>query len=70
MIPPLTTVQMSQSKLAKLAFQALMGEVGREVADPEGTELVLTTNLILRKSTALGTSTRQATVKASRATQH
>jgi LacI family transcriptional regulator len=53
MIPPLTTVQMSQSQLAKLAFQALMSEVRRESPAPNGTEFVLTTNLVLRKSTAL-----------------
>jgi LacI family transcriptional regulator len=52
-IPPLTTVQMSQTELAKLAFQALMNEVKRESPTPNGTEYVLTTGLILRKSTAL-----------------
>jgi len=53
MIPPLTTVQMSQTELARLAFQALTKEVGRESPAPKGREYVLTTNLILRKSTAL-----------------
>lgn len=53
MIPPLTTVQMSQSQLAKLAFDALMSELRRENPAPCGTEFVLTTNLILRKSTGL-----------------
>jgi len=53
MIPPLTTVQMSQTELAKLAFQALMNEVQRKTAAPKGAEYTLNTNLILRKSTAL-----------------
>jgi DNA-binding LacI/PurR family transcriptional regulator len=51
--PPLTTVQMSQSQLAKLAFEALMTEVRRETPAPDGTEFVLTTSLVLRKSTGL-----------------
>ncbi|HSB75788.1 MAG TPA: LacI family DNA-binding transcriptional regulator [Terriglobales bacterium] len=53
MIPPLTTVQMSQAELAKLAFNALLNEVKRETPAAKGTEYVLTTNLVLRKSTAL-----------------
>jgi DNA-binding LacI/PurR family transcriptional regulator len=53
MIPPLTTIQMSQADLGTLAFQALMNEVQRESPSPKGTEYVLTTNLILRRSTAL-----------------
>lgn len=52
MIPPLTTVQMSQTELAKLAFQALMNE-RRESTATKGSEYTLNTNLILRKSTAL-----------------
>ncbi len=51
--PPLTTVQMSQSALAKLAFDALL----KELEKPEIAELpqtyTLTTSLVLRKSTAL-----------------
>jgi LacI family transcriptional regulator len=52
-IPPLTTVRMSQTELAKLAFQALLTEVERDVPSPTGTEYVLETDLVLRKSTAL-----------------
>lgn len=52
-IPPLTTVQMSQSELATLAFDALMNEVNRETPAANGTDYVLTTSLVLRKSTAL-----------------
>jgi LacI family transcriptional regulator len=50
--PPLTTVQMSQSELAKLAFEALLKEVKKETPAPEGTEYILKTRLVLRSSTA------------------
>jgi DNA-binding LacI/PurR family transcriptional regulator len=52
-LPPLTSVQMSQSELARLAFNALMAEVGRETPAPSGTEYLLKTNLVLRESTSL-----------------
>jgi LacI family transcriptional regulator len=52
-LPPLTTVQMSQSELARLAFNALLAEVERETPSPNGTEYVLKTSLVLRKSTGL-----------------
>jgi len=52
-IPPLTTVQMSQTELAKIAFQALLNEVQREAPSPERSEYDMNTNLILRRSTAL-----------------
>ncbi|MGA8037048.1 MAG: LacI family DNA-binding transcriptional regulator [Candidatus Acidiferrales bacterium] len=51
MVPPLTTIQMSQSELATLAFQALLKETKRDTPDPEGTEYVLKTRLVLRSST-------------------
>jgi DNA-binding LacI/PurR family transcriptional regulator len=53
MIPPLTTVQMSQRELAEIAFQALMNEVGCEPSAHERHKYELTTNLVLRRSTAL-----------------
>jgi len=53
MLPPLTTVQMSQAELARLAFHALLNEVQRETRSEHGTECTLRTNLILRQSTAL-----------------
>jgi DNA-binding LacI/PurR family transcriptional regulator len=53
MLPPLTTVQMSQTDLAMLAFQALFAEVGREEPLSNGIEYILQTNLLLRKSTAM-----------------
>jgi LacI family transcriptional regulator len=53
MTPPLTSIQMSQAGLARLAFDALLAEVGRETPAPNGTEYLLKTKLILRSSTAL-----------------
>jgi len=53
MTPPLTTIQMSQSDLARLAFEALLKEVKRETPLPEGSEYVLKTRLVLRGSTLL-----------------
>jgi DNA-binding LacI/PurR family transcriptional regulator len=53
MIPPLTTVQMSQKELATLAFEALLNEVKRKDPSPKGTEYLLKTQLVLRNSTAL-----------------
>jgi len=53
MTPPLTTIQMSQAEIARLAFRALKNEVDREVPSAGGTEYSLDTNLLLRKSTAL-----------------
>jgi LacI family transcriptional regulator len=52
-LPPLTTVRMSQSELARLAFHALLTEVQRKVPSESGAEYVLETSLVLRKSTAL-----------------
>jgi LacI family transcriptional regulator len=56
MIPPLTTVQMSQTELAKLAFQALLMEVENKRDAVKKREYLLRTNLILRRSTALARS--------------
>jgi DNA-binding LacI/PurR family transcriptional regulator len=52
-IPPLTTIRMSQTELARLAFKALLSDVEKENASEHGTEYVLETDLVLRKSTAL-----------------
>ena len=52
-LPALTTVQMSQAELARLAFNALLTEVQRETPSTTGTECVLTTHLVLRESTHL-----------------
>src|SRR4051812_20248837 len=51
--PPLTTVQMSQSGLAKLAFNALLKELDKAEDAIPPKSYTLTTTLVLRKSTAL-----------------
>lgn len=53
-LPTLTTVQISQQKLAQLAFNALLGYPGSDMSFSD--EYVLTTNLILRNSTILRNS--------------
>jgi len=52
-LPPLTTVRMSQSELARLAFHALLADVQREPPSPVGMEYILRTNLVQRESTAM-----------------
>jgi LacI family transcriptional regulator len=53
MSPPLTTVEMSQAEIGRIAFQALLEDVQRETPNPKGTEYVLKTSLVLRDTTAL-----------------
>lgn len=53
MLPPLTTIRMSQTELARIAFTALLAEVQRAIPSENGTEYRLETELILRASTAL-----------------
>jgi DNA-binding LacI/PurR family transcriptional regulator len=60
-IPPLTTVQMSQHELAKIAFQALLNEVECEPPAHERHKYELTTSLVLRRSTALAPSGKKST---------
>jgi LacI family transcriptional regulator len=60
-IPPLTTVQMSQHELAKIAFQALLNEVESEPPLQERRKYELTTSLVLRRSTALAPPGRKST---------
>jgi LacI family transcriptional regulator len=52
-VPPLTTVRMSQTDIARLAFNALLAEVQRKTPSPGGTEYTLRTALVLRHSTAM-----------------
>jgi LacI family transcriptional regulator len=52
-IPPLTTIKMSQTEIARMAFNALLAEVQRQVPSPNGSEYVLRTSLMLRDSTAM-----------------
>jgi LacI family transcriptional regulator len=53
MLPPLTTIEMSQAEIARTAFQALLEDVQRKTPNPKGTEYTLMTSLVLRESTAL-----------------
>jgi LacI family transcriptional regulator len=52
-LPPLSTVEMSQTELGRMAFLALLNDVQRKTPNPAGTEYVLKTSLVLRESTAL-----------------
>lgn len=51
--PPLTTVKMSQTEIARLAFHALLSELQRKTSSPNGNEYILRTSLVLRDSTAM-----------------
>jgi LacI family transcriptional regulator len=53
LLPPLSTIEMSQTELARLAFQALLQDVQRETPSPRGTEYVLKTQFVQRDSTAM-----------------
>jgi DNA-binding LacI/PurR family transcriptional regulator len=61
-IPPLTTVQMSQHELARIAFQALLNEVGPDSASHEHRNYELSTSLVLRHSTALVSNVKLSNV--------
>lgn len=54
--PRLTTVRMSQKKIARLVFKALLTDVQRKAPAPDGAEYALTTTLVLRDSTAMAPS--------------
>lgn len=56
-IPPLTTIRMSQTEIARMAFNALLAEVQRQIPSPNGSEYVLRTSLVLRDSTAMAPET-------------
>jgi LacI family transcriptional regulator len=62
-IPPLTTVQMSQHELAKIAFQALLNEVESEPPSSQHHKYELTTSLVLRRSTALAPTGKYPTTR-------
>jgi DNA-binding LacI/PurR family transcriptional regulator len=64
-IPPLTTVQMSQHELSRIAFQALLNEMGEGSSPREHRHYELNTSLVLRRSTAL-VSNAKSSAKASR----
>jgi LacI family transcriptional regulator len=52
-LPPLTTIRMSQTDLAGIAFRALLAELERAKPSEHGTEYLLETTLVLRDSTAI-----------------
>ena len=52
-IPPLTTIRMSQTEIGRIAFKALLAEVESDIPSLAGKEYTLGTDLILRNSTAL-----------------
>ena len=56
MIPPLTTVQMSQTELANLAFKALLNHAESDSLALKHKEYILHTTLVVRKSTAIAAS--------------
>lgn len=64
-LPPLTTVRMSQSALARIAFQALLAEIDRDTPSEGGAEYLLETSLVLRDSTALANPAGKASMKTS-----
>jgi LacI family transcriptional regulator len=53
-IPPLTTVQMSQAHIAEAAFAALFESVEEGHPRSSGQGTLIKTKLVLRRSTALG----------------
>ena len=65
MIPPLTTVEMSQAELARIAFKALVDEIARGETKEKGLEYRLKTSLVLRRSTALAQPLLDQTTRAS-----
>jgi LacI family transcriptional regulator len=60
-IPPLTTVQMSQRELARIAFEALLHEVEDEPPSVKRHKYELITSLVLRRSTALAKTEKYST---------
>ena len=57
-LPPLTTIEMSQTELGRLAFNALLQDVQREIPNPKGTEYLLKTHFVQRDSTAMKAAKR------------
>jgi LacI family transcriptional regulator len=53
MVPPLTSIRISQGEMGHLAFEALRAEIERAQPSENSREYVLTTDLVLRASTAL-----------------
>ncbi len=53
MIPPLTTIQLSQIEIAEIAFKALLDSAEAPYHRSSCSECTIKTNLVLRRSTAL-----------------
>jgi len=66
MTPPLTTVQMSQTEIATVAFRALLDFVEAQDNESSREAYEIKTNLVLRRSTALGPHRLKGTVPSSR----
>jgi len=67
--PPLTTVQMSQTELAELAFKALLDAVEGGASSDGYKEYPLRTSLVLRRSTALAPGKERSPGRIRRKTQ-
>lgn len=52
-VPPLTSIRISQGEMGRVAFKALLSELDREQPASSSTEHILSTDLVLRASTAL-----------------
>jgi DNA-binding LacI/PurR family transcriptional regulator len=52
-VPPLTSVRISEAGIGRVAFNALFAELQREKPSRNSAEYLLTTDLVLRASTAL-----------------
>lgn len=63
-LQPPETIDMSQSELARLAFQALLSDVHRKTPNPEGSAYVLKTTFVPRESTAMNGGKRGAATTA------
>jgi DNA-binding LacI/PurR family transcriptional regulator len=63
MSPALTTIDLSQERLAKTAFLALMKDISGNVGNALGTQYDLKTNLILRETTHLNLHPEKETRK-------
>jgi DNA-binding LacI/PurR family transcriptional regulator len=61
--PALTTIELSQEGLAKMAFHALLKDIGGNVDAAIGIQYELKTNLILRETTRLNRHSRKETWK-------
>ena len=66
MIPPLTTVRMSQSELGRIAFESLLKQAQNPSAPDASRHFELTTSLVLRDSTAMVRTSRSSAKSSAR----